>query len=324
MKRHIKLAMALSAATMLTGVARAAELKETGTIAIPGEKLVDLTSAISTRRPAFITSPTAATRRIDIIDTKTNKFVKRVGSFVWRRHEGRQAEQRCFRSRWRSVRREGNLGGRRRQHLKIIDPATGKVTATINTGGTTRVDEMAYDPKDEVFIGVNNAEDPPFATLISTKPDHKVIGKVVFEDAGDGAEQPAYNPTDGMFYMSIPQIGKDPKKGGVAVIDPKTAKLVKTLPVDNCHPAGLAFGPDDNFVLGCTANGKDDMPAVTVVMNAKSGRGRGHGPGHRGRRHGQLQCQEQAILHRLARQPRRAGARRYRRDHQQAGSDHQA
>ncbi len=94
---------------------------------------------------------------------------------------------------------------------------------------------------------------------------------MVIEDAGDGAEQPAYNPTDGMFYMSVPQIGKDPKKGGVAVIDPKTAKLVKTLPVDNCHPAGLAFGPDDNFLLGCTANGKDDMPAVTVVMNAKSG-----------------------------------------------------
>ena len=129
---------------------------------------------------------------------------------------------------------------------------------------------MAFDPKDQVWIGANNAEDPPFATLVSTKPDHKIIGKVSFEDAKDGAEQPAYNPTDGMFYMSIPQIGDDAKKGGVAVIDPKTAKLVKMLPVEGCHPAGLAFGPNDNFVLGCSADGKD-MPAITVIMNAKTG-----------------------------------------------------
>ena len=42
------------------------------------------------------------------------------------------------------------------------------------------------------------------------------------------------------------------------------------LPVEGCHPAGLAFGPNDNFVLGCIADGKD-MPAVTVIMNAKTG-----------------------------------------------------
>jgi DNA-binding beta-propeller fold protein YncE len=154
--------------------------------------------------------------------------------------------------------------------VKVIDMATGQTTAIISSGGTKRLDEMAFDPKDQVFIGVNNAEDTPFATLISTKPDHAVIGKIIFANATDGAEQPAYNPDDGMFYMSIPEFDKDPKKGGVAVIDPRTGKLVKTLPVDNCHPAGIAFGPNDNFVLGCDANGKE-MPAVTVIMNAKTG-----------------------------------------------------
>ena len=154
--------------------------------------------------------------------------------------------------------------------VKVIDAASGTTTATLSSGGTTRVDEMAFDPKDQSFIAINNAEDPPFATVTSTKPGHAVIGKVVFDDAGDGAEQPAYNPDDGLFYMSIPQIGKDPKKGAVAVIDPKTGKLVKMLPVDGCHPAGLAFGPDGDFVLGCNANGRN-MPAETVVMNARSG-----------------------------------------------------
>src|SRR5438132_796611 len=80
--------------------------------------------------------------------------------------------------------------------------------------------------------------------------------KTAFDDATDGAEQPAYNPADGMFYVAIPELKKDEKKGGVAVIDPKKGKLVKMLSVDNCHPNGLAFGPGGNFALGCTANGK--------------------------------------------------------------------
>jgi DNA-binding beta-propeller fold protein YncE len=155
--------------------------------------------------------------------------------------------------------------------VKVLDLKAMKIIDTITTGGKTRVDEMAFDPKDEVLIGVNNAEDPPFATLFSTKPDHKVIGKIVFSDATDGAEQPAYNPADGLFYVAIPEIGKDPKKGGVAVIDPKSGKIVKMLSHEMCHPNGLAFGPDQNFVLGCSANGKDGMPPVILVMSAKTG-----------------------------------------------------
>ena len=38
----------------------------------------------------------------------------------------------------------------------------------------------------------------------------------------------------------------------------------------NCHPAGLAFGPHGDFVLGCDADGKE-TPAATTIMNAKTG-----------------------------------------------------
>ena len=103
--------------------------------------------------------------------------------------------------------------------IKVIDLKSMKITDTIKTGGSTRVDEMAYDPKNMIFIGVNNAEEPPFATLVSMNPGHKVIAKVPFPDATDGAEQPDYNPADGMFYVAIPEVKKNEKKGGVAVID---------------------------------------------------------------------------------------------------------
>src|SRR5258706_1034195 len=130
---------------------------------------------------------------------------------------------------------------------------------------------MAYNPKDMVFIGVNNAEEPPFATLVSMKPGHKVIAKLLFPDATDGAEQPDYNPADGMFYVAIPELKKDEKKGGVAVID-AAGKLVKMLEGEKCKPNGLIFGPDQNFLLGCQANGKKVRPPILVVMNAQTGK----------------------------------------------------
>ncbi|HEX3499690.1 MAG TPA: hypothetical protein VHT04_10240, partial [Stellaceae bacterium] len=68
-----------------------------------------------------------------------------------------------------------------------------------------------------------------------------------------------------------PELKKDEKKGGVAVIDPRNGKLVKILPVDNCHPAGLAVGPNNNLLLGCTADGKE-MPPIITIVNAKTGK----------------------------------------------------
>src|SRR5262249_23282745 len=115
--------------------------------------------------------------------------------------------------------------------LKIIDLRTNKIVATIPTGGKNRLDGAAYDPKDEILLGVNSGDKPAFATLISTKPDYKVITKVEFPDAHDGTEMPAYNPGDGMFYLAIAELKGDKTKGGIVVIDPKDAKIVKTLDV---------------------------------------------------------------------------------------------
>ncbi len=153
MKQHITLAMALSAATMLTGVARAAELKETGTIAIPGEKLVGYDISYIDPATGLYYFADRSNKGIDIIDTKTNKFVKRVGSFAGVVMKDGKPNNDVSGPDGVLFAGKEIWAGDGDSTLKIIDPATGKVTATINTGGTTRVDEMAYDPKDEVFIG---------------------------------------------------------------------------------------------------------------------------------------------------------------------------
>jgi DNA-binding beta-propeller fold protein YncE len=273
MSKSRSLLMATAVAVVSYGTsAFAAELKQIAMIPMPGEPLVSFDISYVDQKTQRHFFADRSNKSVDIFDVKDNKFVGRVGGFVGTvmKADGKVNSNKSG--------PDGVIAfddevwaGDGDSTIKVIDLKTMKVTDTISTGGTTRLDEMSYDPKDQVFIGVNNAEEPPFATLVSTKPGHKIIAKVVFKEASDGAEQPDYNPADGMFYVAIPELNKDPKKGGVAVIEPLTGKIVKMLPVDNCHPNGLAFGPDGNFVLGCSVRGKDGMPPIIVVMSSKTG-----------------------------------------------------
>ncbi len=57
-------------------------------------------------------------------------------------------------------------------------------------GGNHRADEVAFDPRHQIFIVANPADEPfPFVTLISTIPDangHHHIIKKIFFDGGHG------------------------------------------------------------------------------------------------------------------------------------------
>lgn len=259
--------------TLLAGTALAAgELKEIGKIAIPGEKVNNFDISFVDAAAGRLYFADRNNKAIDIFDIKANTYVGRVGSFVGVKLKASGKPDSDHSGPDGVLVADGMIwGGDGNSSVQVIDIKSGKTVATISTGGEGRLDEMAYDPKNHVFIGVNNADEPPFVTLISGEAPYKVLGKITFPDATDGAEQPQYNPIDGMFYASIPELKKDPKKGAVAVIDPKTAKLVKMLPVESCHPSGLAMGPGDNFVVGCNASGEDDMPPVTIVMSSKTG-----------------------------------------------------
>jgi hypothetical protein len=126
---------------------------------------------------------------------------------------------------------------------------------------------MAYDPKDHILAAANNADTPPFITLFDTNAK-TIIGQMVFTTAGvgvdaeNGIEQSAYSPETGLFYVSVPQVGATLSTGGVSVIDPHTMKVIRTLLVSNCSPAGLALGPNHEALIGCSA--AFGTPATTV------------------------------------------------------------
>ena len=124
---------------------------------------------------------------------------------------------------------------------------------------TTRADEMAFDPKDSLLAVANNADAPPFLTLlnVSKKCALTIKSKTLLNtpngvDAQNGAEQAVWDPGTQRFYMSIPQVGSDLLSGGIARINPLTAKVETVLFVPFCQPAGLALGPNQTFLAGCS------------------------------------------------------------------------
>jgi hypothetical protein len=167
----------------------------------------------------------------------------------------------------------------------------------VSTGGadSLRADELAYDSEDGILLVVNNADSPPFATLIGvnkTTGELTVGERITFDnahagfDATNGAEQPVWDPKTRKFYQSIPEVngpgdGTGPD-GGVAKINPATAIVEQLFPVQFCQPAGLTLGPHNDLLLGCSqafdTAGKAWSPAdpntaapISVIMDAKTG-----------------------------------------------------
>ncbi len=264
------LALILATLCCALGSAHADNLHEVDPISVPGAALQSFDISFIDQASQHYYLADRSNQSVDIFDVRTDRFIGRVDGFVGvRLKNGKPQGNRSGPNGVLSTGRE-IWAGDGDSSVRVVDASTLQLRQVLSTGGSTRLDEMAYDPKDQVFIGVNNAENPPFATLFSTQDGHTAIGKVLFPDASDGAEQPQYNAEDGLFYLAIPEIEQHPDQGAVAVIDPRSAQLLRMLPVPHCHPTGLAFGPEGNFLLGCGGDGKK-MPAQLTIMNARSG-----------------------------------------------------
>ena len=171
-----------------------------------------------------------------------------------------------------------------------IDLRTEQIVGEVHTGGVPpkRADELAYDPEDSLILAVNNADDPPFATLIHVDRNTGALTlrqRITFADATNGAEQPVWDPGTGRFYISIPQIGANPQNGAVKRINPHSALVEATYPVNFCQPAGLTLGPNEDLLIGCSvvfdtagAPWTRDPAAlapsakpISVIMDARNG-----------------------------------------------------
>ena len=270
--------LAAGAVAAIGTSAFAASLNRVATIEIPGNKLeqFDIGYVDSEAGRYYVTDRSNA--GVDIFDTRKFTYVGRVGGFVGLKFN---AEKRP------AIPLSGpnGLAFDPQKHelwaadgdstVKVIDVAANppKIVAVINTGGQKRADELGLDPKDGLVLVGNNADKPSYVTLISTKPDHAIVAKIEMPDASDGIDQPLYVEETGMFYASVPVWKEDKRHGGLAVFDPKTLKMVKLIPIDDCVPAGLAHGPGTKVLVGCGAGSKTRTPGmapVTVIIDVAS------------------------------------------------------
>src|SRR5580693_865954 len=115
--------------------------------------------------------------------------------------------------------------------LKVFNatnPAAPSQLQSISTGGTTRVDEMAYSPLTHQVLAANNAETPAYGNLFSTTNGgppvaltngHLTVPAGQGGIAGGGMEQPAWNKNTGTFFVSIPALSGTGNPGGISEID---------------------------------------------------------------------------------------------------------
>lgn len=270
MNRKLKLLTVLGSllSCVLAGHASAAELKLISTVQVPGEPLDSFDiSHVDQKTNRYYLSD-RSNKSVDIVDVITGKFVGRVAGF-------KGFDKSTDTAGPNGVLVIGNeaWAGDGDSSVKVIDLQTNMIVDTIRTGGKNRADEMAYDPEHHIFIVTNDADDPPFVTLVSTKPGHKVLDKVVFKDATDGIEQPLYYAPKGVFMMSVPELKGDKSTGGIAVIDPLKGKTTEIMKISNCSPAGLSRGPGNSLVVGCDAGSKESgLKPIILIVNADDGK----------------------------------------------------
>jgi len=248
---------------------------------------------------------------IDIIDTQHNTFKRRLPGFIGvvlnaaktavdNNHSGPDGV--VTHNRWL-------YAGDGDSTLKVFDldaPTASALKQSISTGGTTRVDEMALTADGKLLLVANNAEDPPFGTLLRANGDAhtsavailtKVLIDATIVPAGVGLsiEQPTWEPQTRRFYTSIPVIANNPTgcnygqlagaitcHGGLLVINPNTlppgtatigafnpATNTGVVKLNACGPNGATVGPNANLLLGCTPQ-NNPSDTTTLVINAKT------------------------------------------------------
>ena len=133
--------------------------------------------------------------------------------------------------------------------VRVIDLFTNEIVANISTGAKTRTDEMAYDAYTGTLAVTLPNEKPPLVAIISTK-DRKVTGMVAFHNATE-LEQPVFNEVTRRFYVSVPSTDANPG-GEIVSFDVSTFRVTRTLPLDQCVPAGIVFGVGQNLFISCS------------------------------------------------------------------------
>ena len=219
----------------------------------------------SIRRPGSAISPTRTTTAVVVFDTKTDKFVTRIGGFVGQTKSGNASGPNGLvvvnggAQLWVS---DGD------STIKVVDLKTHTIVSTFATGGKLRANGMAFDPSTRIVIVANSNDDAavPQPDLDRARP----------QDRGQAAGA-AVGGEPGALGLSCAErhvLHRDPgarsadkSKGILAQTDPKNGTIVKLHELDRCHPHSLSIVSDTTIFLGCsTAHGPNRKPGGDMAI----------------------------------------------------------
>lgn len=157
--------------------------------------------------------------------------------------------------------------------VKVLNLSSGATTHVISTGGVNRADEECFDEADNLVMVANNADNPPFGSIISAK-DYTVKSKTTFTWSTNGAEQCSWSPRTGKFYITVPGVNTpDDGTGEVDQIEPTTGAVLNCWPIDptKCNtPQGTAVGPDHQIMVGCN-DASGNTPTSGIIIDERDG-----------------------------------------------------
>ena len=148
--------------------------------------------------------------------------------------------------------------------LAIVDPVAGTVITSVQEGGTTG-HEVAGSPDGKLAIvpiygnsGVGKPGTNGKNIVVIDIASHKIVGDIEF-DHGVRPHCPVFGPKDGMLYVTT-EIDHT-----ITVIDPKTWKIVGTIPTGQPESHMLTIA--HNGLRGYTAN---VGPGTVSVLDMKA------------------------------------------------------
>ena len=161
--------------------------------------------------------------------------------------------------------------------VKVINLFSQVVTHTISTGGVNRADELCLDPRHHLVMVANNADSPPFASIISTTTYAVVKRSSLTGPLARRTRTMAPSNASGIIAPAILYLhpgnrrsaDRHRRRGGDR---PRTLAVETTfiVPLASCEaPQGMTIGPDHQILLGCNGSAGANHP--TAVIDDRNG-----------------------------------------------------
>lgn len=144
--------------------------------------------------------------------------------------------------------------GMNNSSVAVINSDTNMISQTVNTSGTGRADELAWDPVDRLIVIANDRDTPPFISFISAD-SYTVVKRLAYDGSQapastGGIEQPVWDGQAGKFYLAIPATKTNPN-GEIDEIDPVSMSVTRSMPTVCKGPSGLVLVPNQRLVTAC-------------------------------------------------------------------------